>query len=193
MLVSIINNQIMKNIYQKNQFLTVTLSVVLGVLVVVSGVGAATTISTNISTGGNLTVTGTADVTGVTTLVNASTTRVSIGSSGTTVSQLIKGNCTSFTANTLALGDGIAHAASTTKAYDCAVTGVVSGDTVFAQFATTTSQSAGSLFTQAVWSIVGAKASTTSGYITLLVWNNGPSAVPSTLGVGSSTNYLIIR
>lgn len=183
----------MKKIYSKNQFLTLTLSVVLGVIIVVSGVSAATTISTNIVTAGNLTVTGTTGLTGLTTLVNASTTRVSIGSSGTTMNQVIHGTCTSFTANTVGTGDGITQAASTTKSYDCAVTGVVSGDVVFAQFATSTPGIAGSQFTQNSWSIVGAKASSTSGYISLLIKNDGPAGVPSASGVGSSTNYLIIR
>ncbi|HEY4503917.1 MAG TPA: hypothetical protein VJJ28_02320 [Candidatus Paceibacterota bacterium] len=177
----------MKKEYSTKKFYSIALAVVFSVFAVVSAVTATSTISTNISTQGTL------DVTGKTTLVNASTTRVSVGSSGTTVQQIIHGTCTSFTASTLATGDGISHAASTTKSYDCAVTGVVSGDVVIAQFATSTPNSAGSLFTQAVWSIVGAKASSTSGYISLLIWNNGPAAVPSAVGVGSSTNYIIIR
>lgn len=180
----------MNKLYSKNPFLTLTLSVVLGVLAVVTIVSAATTISTNIVTEGNLTVTGTVGVTGVTTLVNASTTRVSIGASGTTVTQLVKGFCSSWNGTGLNSIDG-SQTASTTEAYDCAVTGVVSGDLVVAQLSTSTpiTSSAGSAY----WSIIGAKASTTDGYITVLLYNNGPTAVPSALGVGSSTSYIIIR
>ena len=61
----------MKKNPSKNRFLTLTLSVVLSVLVIVSVVSAATTISTNIDTGGTL------NVTGKTTLTNASTTMIS--------------------------------------------------------------------------------------------------------------------
>lgn len=178
----------MKKFYSKNPFLTLTLSVMVGVLAVISGASAVSTISTNISTGGTLSVTGASTLAAVTT-----SGTLTVGSDGTALTEIIKGSCTSFTANTLATGDGLTHAASTTKAYDCAVTNVESGDTVFAQFATSTPNSAGALFTQAVWSIVGAQASTTNGYITLMIWNNGPDAIPSALGVGSSTNYLIIR
>lgn len=176
----------MNKLYSKNPFLTLTLSVIFGVLIVVSGVSAATTISTNINTGGTL------DVTGKTTLVNASTTRVSIGSSGTTVTQLIKGFCTSWNGTGLNSMDGN-QTASTTEAYDCAVTGVVSGDMVMAQLSTSTPFVAGSNNLAGDWAIVGAQASTTSGYITILLWNGGATAVPSATGVGSSTAYLIIR
>lgn len=55
-------------------FVSVLLSVVLTFAFVFAVAYSATTISTNISTG-NLTVTGTADVTGVTTMSNASTTQ----------------------------------------------------------------------------------------------------------------------
>ncbi|MEK7213660.1 MAG: hypothetical protein AAB637_00885 [Patescibacteria group bacterium] len=182
----------MNKLYSKNPFLTLTLSVIFGVLAVVTVVSAATTISTNIVTEGNLTVTGTVGVTGVTTLVNASTTRVSIGSSGTTVTQLIKGFCTSWNGTGLNSMDGN-HTASTTEAYDCAVTGVVSGDMVMAQLSTSTPFVAGSNNLAGDWAIVGAKASTTAGYITILLWNGGATSVPSSTGIGSSTAYLIIR
>lgn len=111
-----------------------------------------------------------------------------VASNGTKITKFITGSCTSFTANTVGNGDGITQAASTTKNYDCAVTGVVSGDKVFAQFATSTPGTVNG------WSIVGAKASTTSGYITLLISNlTGASRVPSGSGVGSSTSYWIVK
>ena len=57
---------------RSNNWLAMTIAVVAGVLFVVGGVQAATTISTNISTGGTL------DVTGLTTMIQASSTRFSV-------------------------------------------------------------------------------------------------------------------
>ena len=76
--------------------------------------------------------------------------------------------------------------ATTTKAFDIAVTGVTVNDNVFVQAATTTAIYLG-------WDIIGASASTTSGYITLIIANNtgGTANVPR--NIASSTNYLIIR
>ncbi len=178
----------MKQEYSKKRFYSTILAVVLSVFVVVSGVTAATTISTNINTGGTLTVTGVSTLTGASTLTGG----ITVGSSGTAVTQLIKGSCTTWNGGIAAGINGMDgnHPASTTEAYDCAVTGAVSGDLVFAQFATSTfNGSAG----QTTWLIAGAKASSTSGYITVLITNYGPAAVPSVTGVGSSTSYLIIR
>ena len=65
----------MKSIFtfiRSNNWLAMTIAVVAGVLFVVGGVQAATTISTNISTGGTL------DVTGLTTMIQASSTRFSV-------------------------------------------------------------------------------------------------------------------
>ena len=82
--------------------------------------------------------------------------------------------------------------ASTTQPYDCAVTGVVSGDTVFAQFASTTGLTAFGSGGQ--WSIVGAKASSTAGFVTVLIRNEtGAAANVSATGIASSTNILTIH
>lgn len=175
---------------------SVTLAVVLSVLFVTGVVGAATTISTNINTAGTLTVTGastltgnvsaagTLAVTGVSTLTGTSTHTAGaiVGSSGTAINQIIKGTCD-------LLGMNASHAASTTKAYNCAVTGVLSGDLVFAQLGTSTPFTGPNQ-----WIIVGAVASSTAGYIDVLIWHGGDIPVaPSISGVGSSTRYLIIR
>lgn len=175
----------MKKLYSKSPFLTITLSIMFGVLIVTTGVSAATTISTNINTAGTLTVSGASSLAAVTT-----SGTLTVGSSGTALTQIIKGSCSSWNGTGLNSMDG-SQTASTTEAYDCAVTGVVSGDVVIAQLASSTpiTTTAGSAY----WSIVGAQASTTSGYITILLYNNGPTAVPSALGVGSSTSYIIIR
>lgn len=94
------------------------------------------------------------------------------------------------------IGLDVAQAASTTRPYDCAVTGMVSGDLVFFTEATTSATYA---TTNAPFRIVGAKASTTAGYITFGVENYfGASQAPGNIGgiqtgFGSSTEYLIVK
>lgn len=58
--------------------LKMTIAVVAGVLFVVGTATAATTISTNISTGGTLAVTGASTLTGLTSMIQASSTRFSV-------------------------------------------------------------------------------------------------------------------
>jgi hypothetical protein len=102
---------------------------------------------------------------------------------GTAIAQVLKGTCN-------LIGSDSSQAATTTVAYDCAVTNAQSGDTVFAQLASTTPALGGSMG----WVIVATKASSTSGYITVMLTNmSGASRVPSVTSVGSSTQYLIIR
>lgn len=104
---------------------------------------------------------------------------VTLGASGTKITQILKGTGA-------LIGVGANLAATTSIAFDIAVTGVVKGDTVFAQFATSTGAVAG-------WLVTGASASTTSGYITVDVVNNtGTTAYPPA-SVASTTQYLIIR
>ncbi len=181
----------MKQEYSKKRFFLMLVAVVLSVFAVVSGVTAATTISTNIVTGGDLTVSGATTLVAVTTsgLITSSGT-LKVGSSGTTLTQIIKGTCTSFNGAGLNSIDG-SQPATSTRPYDCAVTGVVAGDVVIAQFATSTaSQANGNI----PWQITGAKASTTAGFITVLIFNPlGTAVVPSSIGIGSSTAYIIIR
>lgn len=84
--------------------------------------------------------------------------------------------------------------ASTTAPFDIPVTGVVSGDTVFAQFSTTTAPSPEWGATSPKWIIMSAKASTTAGFITITVQNQtGGSASFSASGIASSTNYLVLH
>ena len=106
---------------------------------------------------------------------------VQLGNDGTPIAELITGTCN------LTGMDG-SHAATTTKAYDCAVTGVQTGDIVFVGQATTTPT------TNYGWRVMGANASSTNGFITVHVLNlTGGAATPSASAVGSSTPYLIIR
>lgn len=124
------------------------------------------------------------DFRGVTNYDEVDTTAIKIGgSSGSRVGPIITGTCA------LILPGTNTATASTSISMDCAVTGVVSGDTVFASFATSTAitSTAG-----LGWSIAGASASTTSGFITLRINNNtGANNVPSP--VGSTTQFLVLH
>jgi hypothetical protein len=101
-----------------------------------------------------------------------------VGQNGSTFAELKATTCD-------LIGSNASQAASTTVAYDCAVTGIASGDVVLAQLASSTP---GSASQAGSWEIQAAKASTTAGYVTVLLKNNGAAAVPSVTGVGSSTN-----
>jgi hypothetical protein len=86
------------------------------------------------------------------------------------------------------IGTDSSLAASTTAAYDCAITGITSTDKVIALLASTTPRGGSSS-----WEITAAKASTTAGYATVLLTNNGPAATPSVTSVGSSTAVWFFR
>lgn len=104
-------------------------------------------------------------------VTNSST--YTFGSSGSPLTQIIKGTCN--------LVGGTVAATSSAPA-DCAVTGVVDGDLVFAQLATSTAGGA----------ITGARASTTAGYITVRLMNLAGAAKDTTY-FGTSTEYWIVR
>jgi len=88
------------------------------------------------------------------------------------------------------IGTNQSQTASTSKAYDCAVTGAKSGDLVFAKLASSTPAVVG----VPGWTIGATLASTTAGYITVqLVNQTGAAAIPAVTSVGSSTQVLIIR
>ena len=111
-----------------------------------------------------------------------STGTLKIGSNGSTISEIQATSCD-------LIGTNGSQAASTTKPYDCAITGIASGDVAFAQLATSTAIGSGSLG----WAIVASKASTTAGYVTVLLANlTGAAAVPSATSVGSSTSVFYI-
>ena len=100
---------------------------------------------------------------------------VKIGTNGSTITELQATTCA-------LIGTDASQAASSTVAYDCAVTGVASGDVVMAQLATSTPRAG-----VGHWNIVGSKASTTAGFVTVMLFNHGAAAVPSVTAVGSST------
>lgn len=119
----------------------------------------------------------------------AITGKSQLGTSGTFLSQLTFGSTTACVLGSLGpTAITASHPATTTKVYDCAVSGVLAGDVVFGSISTSTVSGA------AGWSVVSAKASSTSGYIELGIYNGtGAAGVPANQGVGSSTNVLILR
>lgn len=98
---------------------------------------------------------------------------------GTRLGAVMAGTC-SLIANSYTV------AASSTVQMDCAITGVVSTDGVFAQFASSTPGFGG-------WSIRGASASSTAGFATISVVNGtgGSSLMPAS--IASTTKYIVLR
>jgi hypothetical protein len=110
-------------------------------------------------------------------ITNSGTLKV--GANGSTITEMKATTCD-------LIGTTFTQPATTSVAYDCAVTGVASGDVVFAQLKTATG-------TVGSWDITRSMASTTAGYITVLLTNHtGVTAVPSATAVGSSTNVFYI-
>jgi len=111
-----------------------------------------------------------------------------IGDNGSEFTELKMFSCTSI------IGANTAQVASTTAPYDCAVTGVASGDLVFAMMSTSSpySSAVADVFIGLPFHLVGAKASTTAGYVTLM-WENDmgrTGTLGATGGVASTTNIL---
>ncbi len=109
--------------------------------------------------------------------------------SPTNIGDIKAGTCALSNLGTTGQGIDVSQAASTTQRYSCAVTGVISTDIVIiANIATS------SIETVNGWAIVGAIASSTSGYIDVILSNlTGTAKVPSAQGVGSSTPYIVIK
>lgn len=111
--------------------------------------------------------------------------KLTIGNSGTAIGDAIYGTCA------LTVPPWANIPATTSKPFDCAVTGVVSTAVVIAQIATTT---ASPYTTFGGWSIEGADASSTAGFITVVL-RNGTGAVsnPSQFSFASTTAYQIFQ
>ncbi len=101
-----------------------------------------------------------------------------VGSSGSALTNLIATSCN-------LVGTDGSQAASSTKAYDCAVTGLTSSFKVTAQLSTSTL-----LATGLGWTITSARASSTAGFATVNLLNLGAAAVPSAQNIGSSTSII---
>lgn len=114
---------------------------------------------------------------------------LTVGASGSDIGQILEGTCALIVPS----GAGATITASTSAPFDCAVTGAQSGDNVIMTIATSTVS--GKYGTQlGQFMIVGAKASSTSGFITAMVYNaTGGNASPSTYGYASTTTYIITR
>ncbi len=102
------------------------------------------------------------------------------GSSGSRVGPIIASTCT-------LIAPSFTVAASTTVPMDCAITGIVTGDLVFAQFGTSTS------ITGNGWAVDQVSASSTSGYATIWVTNNTGASGLIPAAVASSTEYLVLH
>lgn len=104
-----------------------------------------------------------------------------IGQKGTDIKAVFTGKCS-------LIAPSFSVVASTSVAMDCVAPGVVKGDTVLAMFASSTASATGP-----GWELVGASASTTSGFITFNITNGtGVTAIiPNSLA--SSTQYLVTR
>jgi hypothetical protein len=72
---------------------------------------------------------------------------------------------------------------------DCAITGARSGDIVFAQLGSTTVPAA----TTGGWRIVGASASSTANFDTVLVRNDTGASAIMPAAIASSTSFLNLR
>lgn len=123
---------------------------------------------------------------GVTNYDEVDATAIKIGTSGNRVGQVLSSTCS-------LIGADVSQGATTTKAYDCAITGIVSGDTTLAQFASSTPFTNGTLGSigSLGWVITSSKASTTAGFMTVLVANlTGQSAILSATNIASTTSYL---
>lgn len=125
-------------------------------------------------------------LTGTATLANASTTNTSVstgfkvGANGSDFAEMKMVSCSM-------LGMDVSHAATSTKPYDCAITGIAANDLVIAQFSTT-SPNGGQ--TNIFWDIRSCHASSTGGFATCDIWNGtGADAFPSATAVGSSTTF----
>ena len=134
---------------------------------------------------------------------------VAIGSSGTALTQVLSGTCNQVFGNQT-------MAATSSVSAQCAVTGMVSGDKVFVTFPASASTT-NATRTNGGWAFKGASVSTTDGYI-IFTWENKVgkaseipqcssagntcpttwvsgllSAAGASIGLGSSTQYWIVR
>lgn len=111
--------------------------------------------------------------------VDASALKVG-GTMGTRMSGFAFGTCS-------LIASSYTVAATTTIGMDCAVTGVVPTDGVFAQFATSTQIGSGG------WQIRGASASSTAGFITMSVVNGTGASSLIPASIASTTKYIVLR
>lgn len=117
---------------------------------------------------------------GVTNYDEVDATAIKIGgSNGSRIGLIAFGGCNM-------IASSFSFAASSSVAVDCAVPGVVTGDSVEAWFATSSSNGAG-------WLVTQSSASTTAGFITLRIVNNTGASAVIPASIASSTKYLVLH
>lgn len=146
------------------------IGVVAVIALLLSLVGLASSSEQPVSLGGTTNY-DTVSVTGLKVGVGCADSNTSCA--GSSVTSIIKGTCNLV---------GGTIAATSSAVADCAVTGVLDGDLVFATLATSTANAV----------IDGARASSTSGFITVRL-HNLTGAASSVSALGSSTAYFVIR
>lgn len=120
---------------------------------------------------------------GVTNYDEVDASALRIGGTNSTRMGLLKFGTCSLIASSFTV------AASTTVAMDCAITGVVPTDGVFAQFATSTV--GGTNF--GGWQIRGASASSTAGFATISVVNGLGTSAVIPASIASTTKFIVLR
>jgi hypothetical protein len=90
------------------------------------------------------------------------------------------------------------QSASTTAPYDIAVTNALTTDNVLAQFASTTMNSIANVSAASFptgWWITSAHASSTAGFVTVMVYNGTgrTASLAASAGIASSTNVILIK
>lgn len=117
----------------------------------------------------------------------ALTSTFQLGSAGTALSELKSGTCTIFAYATTIAASSSAQVDCSGGAALTAISGIQSGDRIFASLASTTSSAGMGL------NIEWVAASTTAGYITMMI-NNATGAVFTWASTASSSiPYLVVR
>ena len=200
----------MNRIFKSRMFVSVFLSVVLTFAFVFAVAYSATTISTDITTAGNLTVTGTAGITGVTTMVNASTTQALTVAGATYLDGGLTMSATKFSVDTNGLASstslrvGSGPDVSTVSGLsfgfcNMPTVSVTASSTAFGICTPNTASSINSssmVFVQATSSlltnfIIQAASSTAAGTISVQIFNSGIIAGTDTGDI--SLNFIGIR
>src|SRR3989344_2748650 len=168
--------------------ISVILAVVFGVLLISLVVNAASTISTNIETGGTLSVTGASTLTGLTSMIQASSTRFSVHDTA-----YFGGSATSTfdSAGNLTVIGTLGVTGKTTLANASSTITSQTGNFMVNGFATTTA-SDGNIATAGTLTAVG--ASTLTGDVTMSGGNGAltitsANNATSTIAVGCITMY----
>lgn len=185
---------------RNNNWLAMTIAVVAGVFFVVGGVQAATTISTNVSTGGTLSVTGASTLTGLTSMIQASSTRFSVHDTayfGGTATTTINSAGNVSVAGTLSVTGASTHTGLTSMIQASSTRFSVFDTAYFGGTATSTFSSTGALTLKADLTLQNDEtiSNSTDGTITLAATNLVfvGTASTSAIKVGDEANVSTIN